>query len=194
VEKPAAEIGHFFQSLSQLYRLLDLVMNRDLAGVIEDFHRASERWAAVDETNRYYPTVLRLLGRRLWLYAEAQNLADVQLSAAHFPAPGWWEIRGTRNVLQFLLELFRGNQESKIEKDDHMRATVLRLFLELSLEANPVIAERIRLARSLGLSSRDIKRLFLSATYRWWDVVDAYQTAGLVINAELFDEEHHRVL
>jgi hypothetical protein len=107
------------------------------------------------------------------------------LSAVSLGSPGLWEFLGTLNPLEVFRKYLNDRYERKKGHDYKETAERRRLALEnLSLESR-VIAERIRIARQIGATDRDLARLLNELVYKPLLALDRYQDKGLIEHAEI---------
>lgn len=112
------------------------------------------------------------------------------LSSVSLASPGFWEFLGTLNPLEVLRKYLSDRHERKKDHDYRETAERRRLALEnLSLE-NRVIAERIRMAREIGATDRDLAPLLNELVYKPLLTLDRYQDGGVIEHAEIPPATH----
>jgi hypothetical protein len=110
---------------------------------------------------------------------------ELILSAVSLTSPGFWEFLGTINPLEILRKYLNDRHERRKDHEYRESAEQRRLALEnLSLE-NRVIAERVRIAKEIGATDRDLAPLLNELIYRPLVALDRYQDKGVIENAEI---------
>lgn len=107
------------------------------------------------------------------------------LSAVSLSSPGAWEFLGTLNPLEVLRNYLNDRHERRKDREYRESAERRHLALEnLSLE-NRVISERVRLAKEIGATDRDLAPLLNELIYRPLVALDRYQDKGVIEYAEI---------
>jgi hypothetical protein len=107
------------------------------------------------------------------------------LSAVSLASPGFWEFLGTLNPFEVFRKYINDRHERKKDHEYRDSAEMRRLALEnLSLE-NRVIAERIRMAKEIGATDRDLAPLLNELVYKPLLSLDHYQDRGVIEHAEI---------
>ena len=106
------------------------------------------------------------------------------LSAVRLTSPGFWEFLGTLNPLEVLRKYLNDRHERRKDHEYRESAEQRRLTLEnLSLETR-VISERVRLAKEIGATDRDLAPLLNELIYKPIVALDRYQDKNVIENAE----------
>jgi hypothetical protein len=107
------------------------------------------------------------------------------LSAVNLNSPGSWDFLGTLNPLEVLRKYLNDRHERRKDHEYRESAEQRRLALEnLSLE-NRVISERVRLAKEMGATDRDLAPLLNELIYKPLVALDRYQDKGVIEHAEI---------
>jgi hypothetical protein len=115
---------------------------------------------------------------------------QLTLTSISLTSPGFWEFLGTLNPLEVLRQYLKDRHERRKDREYRDSAERRRLMLEnLTLE-NRILAERVRLAREMGASERDLAPLLNALVYRPLSALDRYQDEGVIENAEILPPEH----
>jgi hypothetical protein len=113
------------------------------------------------------------------------------LSAVSLASPGFWEFLGTLNPLEVLRKYLNDRHERRKDHDYRESAERRRLELEnLNLESR-VLSERIRIAREIGATDRDLAPLLNELIYKPLALLDRYQDKNVIEHAEI-PTDHHR--
>ncbi|QBR70783.1 hypothetical protein CU048_05250 [Beijerinckiaceae bacterium] len=134
----------------------------------------------------------RIGGRtRYWLPAPDEIVSSVPrkeqliFSAVSLNSPGVWEFLGTLNALEVLRNYLNDRHERRKDRAYRESAEQRRLALEnLSLE-NRVISERVRLAKDMGATDRDLAPLLNELIYKPLVALDRYQDKGVIEDTEI---------
>jgi hypothetical protein len=114
------------------------------------------------------------------------------LTAVTLTSPGFWEFLGTLNPLEVLRQYLNDRHERRKDREYRESAERRRLMLDnLSLE-NKVISERVRLAREIGATARDLAPLLNELVYKPLVALDRYQDKGVVENSEILPPDPDR--
>jgi hypothetical protein len=107
------------------------------------------------------------------------------LSAVQLSSPGFWEFLGTLNPLEVIRKYVNDRHERRKDKEYRESAEKRRLVLEnLALE-NKVISDRVKLAKQLGATNRDLAPLLNGLIYKPLTNLDGFQDRGAITYAEL---------
>ena len=107
------------------------------------------------------------------------------LSAVRLNSPGFWEFLGTLNPLEVLRKYLNDRHERRKDHEYRESAEQRRLALEnLSLESR-VILERVRLAKEIGATDRDLAPLLNELIYKPLMALDRYQDKGVIEHTEI---------
>jgi hypothetical protein len=107
------------------------------------------------------------------------------IAAVSLTSPGFWEFLGTLNPLDVLRKYLSDRHERRKDHEYRESAERRRLELEnLSLESR-VIAERVRLAKEIGATDRDLAPLLNELIYKPLVALDRYQEKGVIEHAEI---------
>ena len=114
------------------------------------------------------------------------------LSAVRLSSPSFWEFLGTLNPLEVVRKYLNDRHERRKDREYRDTAEQRRLTLEnLALE-NKVISDRVKLAKQLGATNRDLAPLLNELVYQPLTRLDRSQDRGVITYAELpgSDDEH----
>ena len=112
------------------------------------------------------------------------------LSAVNLASPGFWEFLGTLNPLEVLRKYLNDRHERRKDHDYRESAERRRLELEnLSLESR-VLSERIRIAKEIGATDRDLAPLLNELVYKPLALLDRYQDKNVIEHTEIPAERH----
>lgn len=107
------------------------------------------------------------------------------LSVVSLTSPGFWEFLGTLNPLDVLRKYLNDRHERRKDHEYRESAERRRMELEnLSLESK-VISERVRLAKEIGATDRDLAPLLNELIYKPLVALDRYQDKGVIEHAEI---------
>ncbi|AXV74049.1 hypothetical protein CJO75_12655 [Ralstonia solanacearum] len=120
-------------------------------------------------------------------------LADrLVLSGVRLNSPGFWHFLGALNPLEVIRNYLNDRHERRKDRDYRESAEHRRLQLENLKRENEVIADRIRLARDLGATDRDLAAMLDQFVHRPLLALDRHQDRGVIERAEVVsiaDEE-----
>ncbi|MBV9512110.1 MAG: hypothetical protein JO303_17700 [Caulobacteraceae bacterium] len=109
------------------------------------------------------------------------------LAAVDIASPGVWEFLGSLHPLEVLRRYLNDRHERRKDRDYRETAEQRRLHLEnLKLE-DGIIADRIRLAREMGATDRDLAPLLNALVNRPLAALDKHQDRQLIGAAEMAD-------
>jgi hypothetical protein len=114
------------------------------------------------------------------------------LSAVRLASPGSWDFLGQLNPFEVLRKYLCDRHERRKDKEYRESAEKRRLALEnLSLE-NKVISDRVKLAKELGATNRDLAPLLNELIFKPLTALDQSQDRNVITYAELPkpDSEH----
>jgi hypothetical protein len=112
--------------------------------------------------------------------AEQLVLASVKINS-----PGSWDFIGALNPFEVLRKYLNDRHERRKDHDYRESAEQRRLTLEnLSLE-NKILSERIRIAKELGATDRDLAPLLNELVFKPLLTLDRYQDKGIIGHAEI---------
>jgi hypothetical protein len=107
------------------------------------------------------------------------------LAAVSIHSPGYWDLIGALNPLEVSRKYLNDRHERRKDHEYRESAEKRRLVLEnLSLE-NQVISERIRLAKEIGATDRDLAPLLNELVFKPLVALDRYQDKGVIENTEI---------
>jgi hypothetical protein len=107
------------------------------------------------------------------------------LSAVSLTSPGFWEFLGTLNPLEVLRKYLNDRHERRKDLKYRESAERRRLELEnLHLESK-VISERVRIAKEIGATDRDLAPLLNELIDKPLVALDRYQDKGVIEHAEI---------
>lgn len=96
---------------------------------------------------------------------------------------------GALNPLEVLRKYINDRHERRKDKEYRETAEKRRLALEnLSLE-NKVISDRVKLAKQLGATNRDLAPLLNELVYKPLVALDSVQDRGVITYAEIPEED-----
>lgn len=107
------------------------------------------------------------------------------MSAASLNSPGAWEFLGTLNPLEVLRNYLNDRHERRKDCEYRESAEHRRLDLENLILKNRLISERVRLAKDMGATDRDLAPLFNELIYRPLVALDRYEDKGIIEYAEI---------
>ena len=111
------------------------------------------------------------------------------LSAVKLSSPGFWEFLGKLNPLEVMRQYLNDRHERRKDREYRESAEERRLRLEnLKLE-NEVISGRIRIAKELGATDRDLAPLLNELVNKPLLSLDRHQDKDVIENAEIVDEQ-----
>jgi hypothetical protein len=114
------------------------------------------------------------------------------LSAVSLTSPGFWEFLGTLNPLDVLRKYLNDRHERRKDHEYRESAERRRLELEnLSLESR-VLSERVRLAKEIGATDRDLAPLLNELIHKPLVALDRYQDKGVIEHAEIPSDRDRR--
>ena len=117
--------------------------------------------------------------------SEELILAGVQLGS-----PGFWEFLGKLNPLEVIRQYLNDRHEQRKDREYRETAEKRRLRLENLQRENEVIAGRIRIARELGATDRDLAPFLNELINRPLEALDRHQDRGVIERAELPNLPH----
>ena len=126
------------------------------------------------------------------LLRSCQSYKQLVLSAVRLSSPSFWEFLGTLNPLEVVRKYLNDRHERRKDREYRDTAEQRRLTLEnLALE-NKVISDRVKLAKQLGATNRDLAPLLNELVYQPLTRLDRSQDRGVITYAELpgSDDEH----
>ena len=107
------------------------------------------------------------------------------LSAVQLSSPGFWEFLGKINPLEVIRLYLNDRHERRKDRVYRESAEERRLRLEnLKLE-NEVIASRVKIAKELGATDRDLAPLLNELVNKPLLALDRHQDKGVIENAEI---------
>lgn len=119
--------------------------------------------------------------------SEQLILAGVRLSS-----PGSWDFLGNLNPLEVIRQYLNDRHERRKDREYRESAEKRRMILEnLKLE-NEVISERVKVAKDLGATDRDLAPLLNELVYRPLMKLDRYQDKGVIEHAEIPHSADHK--
>jgi hypothetical protein len=114
------------------------------------------------------------------------------IAAVSLTSPGFWEFLGTLNPLDVLRKYLNDRHERRKDHEYRESAERRRLELEnLRLESR-VISERVRLAKEIGATDRDLAPLLNELIYKPLIALDRYQDKGVIEHAEIPSDRDRR--
>lgn len=115
--------------------------------------------------------------------SERLALAKVELSS-----PGFWEFLGSLNPLEVLRKYLNDRHERGKDKRYRESAEERRLRLENLMLENTVISERIKIAKEIGATDRDLAPLVNALARDPLLALDQYQNRGVIEHTELIEK------
>ena len=130
---------------------------------------------------------------RLWLPGPEEIAAfisvsdELLLSATRLASPGFWEFVGKLNPLEVIRQYLNDRHEWRKDREYRETSERRRLALEnLSLE-NKVLSERVKIAKELGATDRDLAPLLKALVYKPLQALDRHQDDDVIEKAEFID-------
>lgn len=109
------------------------------------------------------------------------------LDRVQLTSPGFWEVLGNLNPLEVLRQYLNDRHERRKDREYRESAEQRRLELDNLSAENRVIAERVRLAKELGASDRDLARILNRLVYDPLTRLDRHQDRHQIEDAEILD-------
>jgi len=135
----------------------------------------------------------RLVADRLFTIDEIESAVPpsetLELAAVRLASPGVWEFLGSLNALEVIRKYLHDRHERRKDRTYREGAEQRRLELENLHRENAVIAERIRIARDLGATNRDLAPVLNQLIGQPLRRLDRYQDKGLIGDAEIKEEK-----
>ncbi len=112
-------------------------------------------------------------------------------AAVSFNSPGFWEFLGTLNAFEVLRKFLNDRHERQKDHEYRELAEQRRLELENLLLENKVLSARVRLAKEMGATDRDLAPLINELLNRPLVALGRYQDKGVIENTELVSDFDH---
>lgn len=106
------------------------------------------------------------------------------LASVNINSPGVWEFIGALNPLEVLRKYLNDRHERRKDHEYRESAEQRKLALENLVLENNVLSERIRIAKELGATDRDLAPLLNELVFKPLVALDRYQDKGLIGHAE----------
>ena len=113
------------------------------------------------------------------------------LSAAQLSSPGFWEFLGKLNPLEVMRQYLNDRHERRKDREYRESAEERRLRLEDLKLKNEVIAGRVKIAKELGATDRDLAPLLNELVNKPLLGLDRHQDKDVIENAEIVDEQNN---
>ena len=107
------------------------------------------------------------------------------LSGVTLQSPGFWDFLGRLNPLGVLCQYLNDRHERRKDRQYRESAEERRLRLENLQRENEVIAGRIKIAKDIGATERDLALLLNQLVYRPLAGLDRHQDLGTINVAEI---------
>jgi hypothetical protein len=114
------------------------------------------------------------------------------LAAVILGSPGFWEFLGTLNPLEVLRKYLSDRHERRKDREYRESAERRRLELENMHLESEVISERVRIAKEIGATDRDLAPLLNVLIDKPLEALDRYQDKGVIEHAEIPSDRHRR--
>jgi len=112
------------------------------------------------------------------------------LSAVNLASPGFWEFLGTLNPLEVLRKYLNDRHERRKDREYRELAERRRLELENLSRESRFLSERIRIAKEIGATDRDLAPLLNELVYKPLALLDRYQDKNVIEHTEIPAERH----
>jgi len=181
-----SDFQHAYNSLLVFEHMLDGIRRRMKdyplsSALLFDYYEEavwSKRPRRFMQTTSDWPPTLDQLHSRVPL-SEQLILSGVQIAS-----PGFWEFVGSLNPLETLRKYLCDRHERRKDREYREPAERKRLEMENEILRSKEISERIRLAKELGATDRDLAPLVNDLIARPLGALDQYQNRGLINRAE----------
>jgi hypothetical protein len=110
------------------------------------------------------------------------------LSSVRLESPGFWEFIGSLNPLEVIRKSLNDRHERRKDRQYKEAAERRRLTLENALLETKVLSQRIRIAKNLGATDRDLAPLLNQLVFQPLRTVGRHQSEGLIDNAEIVEQ------
>ena len=110
---------------------------------------------------------------------------QLTLSAVSLASPGFWEFLGTLNAFEVLRKYLNDRHERRKDRDYRESAEQRRLALENLVLENRALSERIRIAKDMGATDRDLAPLLNELIYKPLGALDRYQDKRVIEFSEI---------
>ena len=107
------------------------------------------------------------------------------LLAVNLSSPGFWDFFGTLNPLEVIRKYLVDRHERRKDRDYRASAEESRLRLKNLARETEVIASRVKLARELGATERELAPLLNELIYKPLVALDRYQDKGVIEDATM---------
>jgi hypothetical protein len=107
------------------------------------------------------------------------------LASVNINSPGFWDFIGALNPLEVLRKYLNDRHERRKDHEYRESAEQRKLALENLARENNVLSERIRIARELGATDRDLAPLLNELVFKPLTALDRYQDKGVIEHAEV---------
>jgi hypothetical protein len=107
------------------------------------------------------------------------------LFAVSLSSPGFWEFLGTLNPLEVLRKYLNDRHERRKDHDYRESAEERRLDLENSIIETALLSGKVKLAREMGATDRDLAPLLNELIHKPLVALDRYQDKGVIEHAEI---------
>jgi hypothetical protein len=110
------------------------------------------------------------------------------LSGVSLNSPGSWDFLGALNPFEVLRKYLSDRHERRKDRDYRESAEERKLILDNLSTETRVISERVRLAREMGATDRDLAPLLNELIYNPLVALDRYQDKGVIEDAEILPD------
>ena len=108
----------------------------------------------------------------------------VILKSVLLASPGMWEFLGNLNPLEVIRQYLKDRHERRKDREFREAAERRRMFLENEIAMLQVVQERIKMARSLGATDRDLAPLLNLLLVRPLRALDQYQDREVIVEMD----------
>ena len=133
--------------------------------------RLMDRQMGVKELELYIPSSERLI-----------------MKAVRLSSPGVWEFLGALNPLEVIRKSLNDLHERRKDREYREAAERERLELENALLESEVLSQRIKIAKELGATDRELALLMNKFVFEPLKALRRHQIDGLVDNAHIEDD------
>jgi hypothetical protein len=106
------------------------------------------------------------------------------LAGVELHSPGAWDFLGKLNPLEVIRQYLNDRHERRKDHEYRESAEARRLKLENLRLENEVIAGRVKLAKEMGATERDLAPLLNELVYRPLGMLDRHQDRGVIERAD----------
>ncbi len=117
---------------------------------------------------------------------------QIILSAVQLQSPGHWEFLGTLNPLEVIRKYLNDRHEREKDREYRNAAEKRRLMLDNLVLENEIISSRVKIAKELGATDRDIAPLLNELVYKPLMALGRHQDKGIIEHAEISGNQEKR--